>query len=70
MIFTGSVSQSVKVSAIEFDLKVGERGSVTLKFMNEPQWLHSGWTILIRQTDTKCIGKIIMLRHSTTVVGE
>lgn len=61
MLFTGSVTQTVILSEVEKELRVGERGMVKIKFMTEPQWLRVTWTILIRQTDTKCVGKIMSL---------
>ncbi len=39
-------------------LKTGQKGRVRLKFMNEPEWIRVGWTVLFREGRMKCVGKV------------
>ncbi|KAJ3068806.1 GTP binding protein, partial [Quaeritorhiza haematococci] len=75
VVFCGSVRQAVRVVHVHVDgqtlssststpagaggLKTGDEGLVRLRFANEPEWIKVGWTVLLRDGQMKCVGKVV-----------
>ncbi|KAJ1515553.1 Short integuments 2, mitochondrial [Coelomomyces lativittatus] len=62
LIFCGSIRQAAKVVWIERALKSGEQCRVRFRFLNHPEWLKPGMSMLARDGSAgrmKCVGTIL-----------
>jgi GTPase len=65
VIHTGVVRQTAKVLSINSDLlRTGDRGLIRFRFLQCPEYLHEGDTILFREGRTRGIGHVKNLIHN------
>ena len=65
VVHCGVIRQACKVISIDKDvLRTGDKGKVKFKFMYNPEYIHTGMTILFREGRTKGLGVISTILYS------
>jgi GTPase len=64
VIHTGVVRQTAQVLSMSQELlRTGDKGIIKFRFMNSPEYLHEGVSILFREGRTRGLGKITKIYH-------
>ena len=66
VVHCGNIRQTATIMKMsKHRLRSGDSALIDMKFLCQPEFMHVNRAIIIREGNTKCIGKVIQLHHSS-----